>query len=96
VTEPLRLPGNQCEVHRSHWPPVLETVVHHIRPTSAGGGDVAENRVKVCDTGHRNIHAYLRALARGRPTPKATRRERQLATLGFLAWVEAGKPGRIV
>lgn len=96
MTEPRTLPGDQCELHRYHYPPVVETVVHHVQPRSAGGPDVATNRVKTCDNGHRSIHAYLRALARGRPLPRVTRSERKTAVRGYLMWTEAGRPGRIV
>lgn len=90
-----RLAGDQCEIHRYHWPPVLETEVHHVWPQGMGGPDVAENRVRICPQGHTNIHVVLRALARGRAAPKATRRERQLAVRGLLAWQNAGRPGHI-
>lgn len=96
MTAPRSLAGDQCEVHRYHRPPVLETEVHHVQPLAMGGPDVAENRVKVCGTGHANIHRVLHALALGKPSvPKATRKERALAVRGLVAWQQAGRPGRV-
>lgn len=96
MTSPRSLPGDQCETHAYHWPPVLETEVHHVQPLAMGGPDVAQNRVKVCPSGHSNIHKVLHALALGKtPVPKATRKERALAVRGLLAWQAAGRPGRV-
>lgn len=96
MIEPTRLAGDQCSVHKYHWPPVLETEVHHVWPLGMGGPDVVGNTVKVCGTGHANIHRVLRALAYGKTPPKATRQERYYAVRGLLAWQNAGRPGRIV
>jgi hypothetical protein len=97
MTAPVaRLAGDQCQVHRYHWPPVLETEVHHVQPLGMGGPDIPSNTVKVCGSGHANIHRVLHALAYGRQTPKSTRKERFYAARGFLAWQKAGRPGRIV
>jgi hypothetical protein len=95
AAKPVKLAGDQCLVHRYHRPPVLETEVHHVQPLGMGGPDVAANRIPVCPTGHANIHCYLRALARGKPLPKAARSERLYATRGYLAWDAAGRPGRM-
>jgi hypothetical protein len=96
VTEAVaRLAGDQCEVHGWHRPPVLETERHHIQPLAMGGPDVPENKVKVCGTGHANIHRVLRALAYGKPVPRSTRRERALAARGLAMWIDAGRPGRV-
>ena len=96
MTAPVaRLPGNQCSVHRYHWPPVLETEVHHVWPLGMGGPDTAENRVACCPTGHSSIHVLIRSLMKAKPLPKATREEKRLAVKGFTAWVQAGRPGRI-
>jgi len=80
---PLTLVGNQCEVHKYHWPVPLRTVKHHIHPQEFGGPTTPANLVKVCDNGHYSIHTVLDALLRGKTPPKSTRRERQLAELGF-------------
>lgn len=96
MTAPARLPGDQCQVHGWHRPPVLETERHHVWPLGMGGPDVESNIVLVCGTGHANIHRVLRALAYGKTPPKATRQERYYAVRGFLMWQEAGRPGRIV
>lgn len=81
--EAQRLPGNQCTVHRYHWPKPLRTVRHHVWPKEFGGPDSASNLVNVCDTGHYNIHAILTAYLKGAPLPKGTRMEKALARYGF-------------
>ena len=90
---PAALPGDQCAVHRYHWPPVRETERHHVQPLSMGGPDTPANIVKICPTGHANIHVALRDLVHLR-VPKGTREERRLAQVGFTRWVQAGRPGR--
>jgi len=72
----------------------LETERHHIQPLALGGPDVPGNIVNCCPTSHANIHVLLRALCRGKMPPKATRAERRYADRGFLAWVQAGRPGK--
>lgn len=93
--EPMRLPGNQCEVHAYHWPPVLETERHHVWPLGMQGPNVAANIVKVCGTGHATIHINMRALVKtGIAAPLVgTRKERALALRGYQAWIDAGQPG---
>ena len=49
-----------CEIHRSHSPNVHEPDVHHVWPRYAGGPDVADNRIVLCPTGHRNVHELIR------------------------------------
>lgn len=58
-----------------------------------GGPNVPANKVTVCPTGHFNIHAILAALVFGKPAPKATRSETDLARRGYEAWLAASKPG---
>jgi len=93
MSEPMRLPGDQCSVHRFHRPPIRETEVHHVWPLGAGGPDNAGNRVRCCPSGHANIHVALRDLVHLR-VPKGTREERRLAQVGFARWVQAGRPGK--
>lgn len=85
-----------CQVHGSHRPVPLRTVVHHIQPQGMGGADVPANRVEVCDTGHFNIHRCLDDLLHGVPMRAAARSEHRLARQGYDAWVAAGKPGHPV
>jgi hypothetical protein len=89
--EPLKLAGDQCQVHRYHRPPVRETEVHHIWPLGMGGPDAPGNKVRVCPTGHANIHRALRALRKGE-RPKGTRQEVALARRGYAEWSAAGGP----
>lgn len=96
MTLPTRLAGDQCALHRYHRPAVLETERHHVWPLGMGGPDTPDNIVNVCPTSHSAIHVLIRALVKGQALPKAGRRERYYATRGFLEWVKAGKPGRIV
>jgi hypothetical protein len=77
------LPGDQCAVHHAHRPTPLRTVVHHIWPQEYGGPTVPENLVKVCDTGHYNIHALLAQLMDGKEMTGGDGLERAHAALGF-------------
>jgi hypothetical protein len=86
---PRSLPGDQCVVHRSHWPPVRETERHHIWPLGMGGPNIAANIVHVCPTGHSNIHLVIRALVAGTTPPKVTRAELRFARSGFQQWLDA-------
>lgn len=96
---PLTLAGDHCIVHSYHWPPILETVVHHIQPKGMGGPDTEKNKVRVCDNGHRNIHNILRRMVNvGKAEGfvagvDGTRKEIEIAKRGFLAWDAAGRPG---
>lgn len=82
-----------CRVHGSHRPEVITLHVHHVLPLSMGGPNLAENKVVVCPTGHFNVHAVLASLVFGKPLPRATRKETELAHRGYQAWVDAGRPG---
>jgi hypothetical protein len=93
VGEPAALPGDQCAVHRYHWPPVRETVLHHMWPLGMGGPDVPANLVRICPTGHSNVHRAVRAIIRN-VKPEGTRAELNLARHAITEWTEAGKPGR--
>ena len=93
VVEPVSLPGDECEAHRYHWPPVRETVVHHIWPRGMGGPDRAPNRIRICPTGHANVHRAIRAIIRG-VKPEGGRAELALAQRAVDEWTAAGKPGR--
>ena len=86
-TDVRSIPGNHCAVHGYHWPKPLRTVQHHIHPLGLGGKDEKDNIVLVCDTGHYSIHAILDALIDGRIPPRGTRKEREIATRGFVAFV---------
>ena len=55
MSEPRGLPGNQCQVHRTHYPPVLETQRHHVWPKYLGGPDEPGNLVNICGTGTRAL-----------------------------------------
>jgi hypothetical protein len=93
VGEPTTLAGDQCQIHRYHWPPVRETVLHHRFPTGMGGPDVQANLVRICPTGHASIHRAIRAIIRGLK-PFGTRAELALAQHAVSEWTAAGKPGR--
>jgi len=88
-----------CQLHKTHQPPALISVKHHVQPQGMGGPDVPENWAYVCDTGHRNVHTLLgpmcnvKSPAYGLPARQGTRSERALALRGFEAWVAAGRPG---
>lgn len=58
-----------------------------------GGPDVLANLIRVCPTGHANIHRVIRALIRGVPAV-GTRTELALAAHAVAEWTAAGKPGR--
>ena len=91
----MHLPGDQCQVHKGHRPPVHRTAVHHVWPRGMGGPDVPANRVNICGTGHDTIHTNIHALCSHGPDAVlvGTRAERALALRGWQAWVDAGKPG---
>jgi len=82
-----------CDVHGSHRPKPLVSEVHHIWPRGMGGPDGPSNRVRVCPTGHVNIHRAIRDLLAGQ-RPRGGRNEVKLARQGVAAWVAAGRPGR--
>lgn len=92
---PAELVKEGCFLHADHGeaePLIL--VVHHVQPRGMGGKDVASNRARVCDTGHRNVHTLLGKLANGYPMPAGgTASERALAQEGYDRWVTAGRPG---
>jgi hypothetical protein len=93
VGEPVAIPGDECSIHRYHWPPVRETVIHHRWPMGMGGPDKAANLVRICPTGHSSVHRAIRAIIRG-VKPEGTRTELQLAHYAVDTWTAAGKPGR--
>lgn len=68
----LTLAGNQCELHRYHAPEPLITHVHHVWPLGDGGPDEPTNKIKVCPTGHYNVHRYMDAVKKAAPTFEAT------------------------
>jgi hypothetical protein len=93
VGEPVSIPGDECSVHAYHWPPVRETVLHHRHPVGMGGPDVKANLVRICPSGHSNVHRAVRAIIRG-VKPVGTRAELALARYAVDQWTAAGKPGR--
>lgn len=82
-----------CRVHGSHRPGVITLHTHHIQPLGMQGPDVPENKVRICPTGHANVHAIMAALVFGHPVPKGSRSEYELARQGYARWVDAGRPG---
>jgi len=88
--------SSNCTVHGSHWPRVHGTMIHHIRPLSWSGPDIASNKVEVCPTGHTNIHILLDLLSdrRGVPLTDETkgfsRGEIALAQRGYDEWAATG------
>jgi hypothetical protein len=87
----------KCEVHAYHRPQPLRVDVHHIQPRGMGGADVPGNKIRVCPTGHFNIHRLMGSLLKGLPMPRTgTKAERKLAQRGYDEWVDADKPGRPV
>lgn len=94
-------PKGPCTVHAYHWPPPLRVVTHHIQPIEMGGLDVDSNKVRVCDTGHYNIHRSMSDLYRQTldilvGKVRGTGDEKALARLGFIRWSADGKPGKFV
>ena len=86
----------ECALHRDHGsarPAIL--VTHHIVPLGMDGPDVATNKIRICDNGHRSVHTVLAALVFDRPIPVGVgcRTERALAREGFDRWVALGRPG---
>lgn len=94
-------PTGPCTVHTYHWPPPLRVVTHHIQPKEMGGSDTADNYVRVCDTGHFNIHRamadlYRQSLGTLVGKVRGTKAEKALAQLGLNRWAADGKPGKFV
>jgi hypothetical protein len=90
-----------CTVHKFHRPRPLRIVTHHVQPREMGGADTDDNKVRVCDTGHFNIHRIMAVLhkqylgiAKG-PVP-GTRAEKALAARGYSQWRADGQPGHFV
>lgn len=82
-----------CEIHGDHRPEPITLHTHHIQPLGMLGPNIPSNKVRVCPTGHFNIHAVLAALVFGHDIPRSSRHERHLAEVGFQMWVDAGRPG---
>ena len=66
-----------------------------------GGKDVDSNKVRVCDTGHYNIHRVMAALRKRdlgvwKGRIPGTAYEKQLAQQGYAGWQADGKPGNFV
>jgi len=95
VAIPTFVKDGPCTVHRYHWPKPLRIVNHHVQPLEMGGTDTSDNKVRVCDTGHYNIHRVMAEINHGFPQ-SGTKMERFLADVGFHRWVADGKPGRFV
>ncbi len=57
-----RLGPNGCQVHRVHVPRCYDVDLHHVWPLGEGGPETPENTVRICPTGHRNVHELLRLL----------------------------------
>jgi hypothetical protein len=78
-----------CEGHTFHRPTSHVNEVHHIRPLGHGGADHPDNKVRLCATGHNNVHRLLdRLLSTGGKVPGAelrtyARGERKLARDGY-------------
>ena len=75
-----------CELHKYHWPPVLETEGHHDLPVylqnRVYGRITVPDLTWVCDTGHKNVHAWIYFLLGERkhsPARRGTRSEMALA-----------------
>lgn len=51
--------GGGCDVHAYHSPRPQDVDLHHILPKFMGGPDEESNMVRVCPTGHRNVHLLL-------------------------------------
>lgn len=71
-----------CRFHKYHWPPVLETELHHLKPVylqnRVHGKIVDPTTAPACPTGHSNFHAwisYLLGERRRRPWRLGTRVE---------------------
>lgn len=66
-----------------------------------GGKNTPDNKVRVCDTGHYNIHRimavlYRRSLSVTKERVPGTPMERALAMQGLAGWGADGKPGHFV
>lgn len=51
--------GDVCRCVARHNPRPQNHAVHHILPQSWGGKSVTANLVKLCPTGHENVHTLL-------------------------------------
>lgn len=85
-----------CALHVTHGAAVSRRgAVHHIQPQGAGGPDVPENRITICETGHANLHDLMWKLVNDQPLGKTNRKELVFAKQGVAAWEAAGRPGSI-
>lgn len=90
------LPTMECQAHLSHCPEPLNFATHHILPLSWGGPDIPSNKVRVCATGHENIHTVLNWMvhAGGTAIPYEYRRRVGTATWAYAvtAWEQHHGP----
>lgn len=85
----------RCQVHRYHSPVPLNSATHHILPRSWGGGDEAANLIRLCPTGHENVHTALNAIVRlGDPRSVAASDRGGGATWGLALKAWAARDGR--
>lgn len=56
--------GQTCRCVAGHRPGPMVLNAHHVWPISAGGPDVAANRVWVCHSSHDSIHILLAEMLR--------------------------------
>jgi hypothetical protein len=86
----------ECVAHKFHSPRPQTLDTHHVHPIGMGGPDTVANEVKLCQTGHANVHRLLSVYeATGQTPPWVIRRsfgpgERALAAKGWAEFQAAG------
>jgi HNH endonuclease len=86
-----------CEAARSHRPPPLRFVWHHVLPEACGGPTSRGNCVQACDNCHMAAHVLLWYLANGGIPPGTLRPRGPMtwARRGYAAAVAVGTAGKI-
>lgn len=74
---------HRCNIQKYHWPPVIDTDLHHIIPKEYKGPTTDVNLVECCNNCHRAFHEYIDAVLSLKTIPKITRSQRKIAEAGL-------------
>lgn len=74
---------HKCAVQKYHWPPIIDTDLHHIIPLMYKGPNTVDNLREMCNNCHRSIHEYIDAVLKLQTVPKITRAQKKIAEQGL-------------
>jgi len=84
-----------CACVGDHRPLVLEYEKHHLWPIGMGGPEHKATLLLLCPSTHSSVHRILRDMVKNDWHPRRRHEPayaHHVATLGYQAWVEAGRP----